>query len=74
MPAHIRLATAARGCDDWRADAPADGIPAAGRSRGWRFMLASEVELGRARHVLLDSDEAFAGMRGYLCGSDAIGA
>ena len=26
--------------DDWRADAPADGIPAARRSRGWRFMLA----------------------------------
>ena len=35
--------------DDWRADAPADGIPAARRSRGWRFMLASEAELGRAR-------------------------
>lgn len=34
--------------DDWRADAPADGIPAARRSRGWRFMLASEAELGRA--------------------------
>lgn len=34
--------------DDWRAEAPADGIPAARRSRGWRFMLASEAELGRA--------------------------
>ena len=43
--------------DDWRADAPADGIPAARRSRGWRFMLASEAELGRARRVLLDGDE-----------------
>ena len=45
--------------DDWRAEAPADGIPAARRSRGWRFMLASEAELGRARRVLLDGDEAF---------------
>lgn len=36
-------------CDDWRADAPADGIPAARRSRGWRFMLASEAELAQAR-------------------------
>lgn len=44
--------------DDWRADATADGIPAARRSRGWRFMLASEAELGRARRVLLDGDEA----------------
>lgn len=42
--------------DDWRAEAPADGIPAARRSRGWRFMLASEAELGRARRVLLDGD------------------
>lgn len=50
--------------DDWRADAPADGIPAARRSRGWRFMLASEAELGRARRVLLDGDEAFARVRG----------
>ena len=60
--------------DDWRADAPADGIPAARRSRGWRFMLASEAELGRARRVLLDGDEAFARVRGYLCDSAAIGA
>ena len=60
--------------DDWRADAPADGIPAARRSRGWRFMLASEAELGRARRVLLDGDEAFARVRGYLCDSTAIGA
>lgn len=60
--------------DDWRADAPADGIPAARRSRGWRFMLASEAELGRARRVLLDGDEAFARVRGYLCDAAAIGA
>lgn len=52
--------------DDWRADAPADGIPAARRSRGWRFMLASEAELGRARRILLDGDEAFAQVMGYL--------
>ena len=60
--------------DDWRADATADGIPAARRSRGWHFMLASEAQLGRARHVLLGGYEAFAGVRGYLCDSDAIGA
>ena len=60
--------------DDWRADATADGIPAARRSRGWRFMLASEAELGRARRVLLDGDEAFARVRGYLCDAAAIGA
>lgn len=60
--------------DDWRADAPADGIPAARRSRGWRFMLASEAELGRARRVLLDGDEAFARVRGFLCDAAAIGA
>ena len=60
--------------DDWRADAPADGIPAARRSRGWRFMLASEAELGHARRVLLDGDEAFARVRGYLCDAAAIGA
>ena len=60
--------------DDWRADAPADGIPAALRSRGWRFMLASEAELGRARRVLLDGDEAFARVRGFLCDAAAIGA
>ena len=60
--------------DDWRAEAPADGIPAARRSRGWRFMLASEAELGRARRVLLDGDEAFARVRGYLCDAAAIGA
>ena len=60
--------------DDWRAGAPADGIPAARRSRGWRFMLASEAELGRARRVLLDGDEAFARVRGYLCDAAAIGA
>ena len=47
--------------DDWRAEAPADGIPAARRSRGWRFMLASEAELGRARRVLLDGDERSPG-------------
>ena len=57
--------------DDWRADAPADGIPAARRSRGWRFMLASEAELGGARRVLLDGDEAFARVRGYLCDAAA---
>lgn len=60
--------------DDWRADAPADGIPTARRSRGWRFMLASEAELGRARRVLLDGDEAFARVRGFLCDAAAIGA
>ena len=60
--------------DDWRADAPADGIPAARRARGWRFMLASEAELGRARRVLLDGDEAFARVRGFLCDAAAIGA
>ena len=60
--------------DDWRADAPEDGIPAARRSRGWRFMLASEAELGRARRVLLDGDEAFARVRGFLCDAAAIGA
>ena len=32
--------------DDWRADAAADGIPAARRSRGWRFMLASGQSSG----------------------------
>ena len=74
MLAYIRLATAAWGCDDWRADAPADGIPAARRSRGWRLMLASEAELGRARRVLLDGDEAFARVRGFLCDAAAIGA
>lgn len=58
--------------DDWRADAPGDGIPAARRSRGWRFMLASEAELERARRVLLDGDEAFARVRGYLCDAAAI--
>ena len=58
--------------DDWCADAPADGIPAARKSRGWRFMLASEAELGRARRVLLDGDEAFARVRGYLCDAAAI--
>ena len=42
--------------DDWRADAPADGIPAA----------------RRARRVLLDGDEAFARVRGYLCDAAAI--
>ena len=46
--------------DDWRADASADGISAARRSRGWRFML--------------DGDEAFARVRGYLCDAAAIGA
>ena len=60
--------------DDWRADAPADGIPAARRSRGWRFMLASEAELGQARRVLLDGDEAFARVRGFLCDAAAITA
>lgn len=54
------------------ADATADGIPAARRSRGWRFMLASEAELGRARRVLLDGDEAFARVQGYLCDAAAI--
>ena len=49
-------------CDDWRAGAPADGIPAARRSRGWRFMLASEAELGRARRVLLADSRAAAKM------------
>lgn len=34
-------------------------------------MLASEAELGRARRVLLDGDEAGARVRGYLC--DAAG-
>ena len=58
--------------DDWRLDAPADGIPAARRSRVWSFMLASEAELGRARRVLLDGDEAFARVRGYLCDAAAI--
>lgn len=38
----------------------------------WRFMLASETELGRARRVLLDGDEAFARVRGYLCDAAAI--
>lgn len=37
-------------------------------------MLASEAELGRARRVLLDGDEAFARVRGFLCDSAAIGA
>ena len=41
--------------DDWRAEAPADGIPA-------------------ARRVVLDGDEAFARVRGYLCDAAAIGA
>lgn len=50
--------------DDWRADAPADGIPAARRSRGWRFMLASEAELGRARRVLLDGTRRSPGCGG----------
>ena len=54
--------------DDWRADAPADGIPAARRSRGWRFMLASEAELGHASRVLLDGDEVFARVRGAVAG------
>ena len=35
-------------------------------------MLASEAELGRARRVLLDGDEAFARVRGYLCDAAAI--
>lgn len=52
--------------DDWRADATADGIPAARRSRGWRFMLASEVELGRARRVLLDGVLELLSSRGSL--------
>ena len=37
-------------------------------------MLASEAELGRARRVLLDGDEAFARVRGYLCDAAAISA
>ena len=37
-------------------------------------MLASEAELERARRVLLDGDEAFARVRGYLCDAAAIGA
>lgn len=60
--------------DDWRADAPADSIPTARRSRGWRFMLASDAELEHARRVVLDGDEAFARVRGFMCDAAAISA
>ena len=36
--------------------------------------MLTEFELGRARRVLLDGDEAFARVRGYLCDAAAIGA
>ncbi len=35
-------------------------------------MLASEAELGRARRVLLDGEEAFAWVRGYTCDAAAV--
>ena len=37
-------------------------------------MLASEAELVRAHRVLLDGNEAFARVRGYLCDAASIGA
>lgn len=37
-------------------------------------MLASGAELGRAHRVLLDGNEAFARVRGYLCDAASTGA
>ena len=38
----------------------------------WCADAPAEAELGRARRVLLDGDEAFARVRGYLCDAAAI--
>lgn len=60
--------------DDWRADAPADGIPAARRSPWLALHAGLGGRAGASRRVLLDGDEAFARVRGFLCDAAAIGA